>query len=303
MQPQGFNEESCQNDRHFGEVKLKRGTLVTESSSAFFLESEQVAILNGIKDNVFSNSRFFESYLSDLQIFLESCFLSNCFNARLEEFLAELSIFLKKDLSIVKHNFKSSWQFFIDLADLALQIESQFGQVIAIADSIPCDDDNIVRFDNLNAEVFVAHYTCAIESLTEFRTYLSDYISKYWLYSPVEIQEFITNYTGNLDNIKDIAFEDFLSSDVLEQYESANYHLKFCVSEVSQYQQGIPKFTISDLKLSSETEISSQIVNSSFVCSPLFDTSYTLKDLLDQVLEETRHDGVSRGEFVGRELW
>jgi len=303
MKSLGFNEEFIKNDVSFGKVGVKRGKLSAESTNAFFLGSTQVAILNAIKDKVFSDSHFPENYLSELQIFLENCYSSDCFRARLEEFLAELSLFKGEKLAYIREQFKSGFHFFIDLADLALQIESQINQLVAIIESFPSDDDGSIHLNGSDTEAFVAYYTCFVESVIEYRKYLADYVNDYWLYSPVEIQSFIKQYSDKQESIKDTSFEPLVSSDLLEQYKNSSIHLKSCVSNALQNQQCSPTFTISDLKLSAEANVSSQTINSSSVCLPLFDTGYTLNDLLDQLVDKTKHDAVNRGEFVGRELW
>ncbi|WP_375470437.1 hypothetical protein [uncultured Nostoc sp.] len=299
MESSGLNEEFIKNDSRFEQKGVKRGKLSAESIKTFFLESTHVTILNTIKDNALSDSHFPENYLSELQIFLENCYSNNCFSARLEEFLAELSLFKGKELPCVKEKFKSGIESFIDLIDLYTQLESQINQVFAIVQSFPSDDAGLIHLIGSDREFFVAHYTCFVESVIEYRTYLADYVNNYWLYSPVEIQAFIKDYSDK----QDTTFEKVLPPDLLEQYKNSSLHLKSCIFNVLQNQQGSPKITFSDLKLSSDIKTSSQAINSSSVCSPLFDTSYTLNDILDQLVEETKHDAVNRGKFVGRELW
>jgi len=94
-----------------------------------------------VKLNSFVDSHLPESYLNQFQNFLEICYLNNSFNARLTEFIVDLSLFLKTDVYLIKQHLKIVAEYCGGLLELSYQIYSQINQLSFILKLLPPEQE------------------------------------------------------------------------------------------------------------------------------------------------------------------
>jgi len=253
-----------------------------------------MSVMDVVKLNSFVDSHLPENYLNQFHNFSEVCYLNNSFNARLTEFIVDLSLFLKTDVHSIKQHFKIVAEYCAGLLELSHQIYSQINQLSFILKSVSPHQE----LASIDSETFSIHYNCFVESIIEYLCYLSEYVDINWVYSPVQIQEFITKIS-NVDNGID---PEVLSSDILKQYEESKSCLQLSISRAHQKYYGSPVIPFPSFD-SLDSQISADSLVSAAQASSLFDTTYNLSAILDKILQNQAHDAVERGEPVGREFW
>jgi len=253
-----------------------------------------MSVVDILKLNSFVDSHVPENYLNQLQSFLEQCYQNNSFKAHLEEFILELSFFLKTDVSSIRQQFKKVVsEYWVGLVELGNQICSQTNLLSFILKSFPPEQELV----DIDSEVFSTHYNCFVDSIIEYIYYLSEYVDIGWVYSPPQMQKFIIH----ISEVNNAIFPEVLSSDILKQYEDSKSSLKLSISNACNNYYGsplipFPSYDSLDSHDSSEISVSSE-------SSPLFDTMYDLSAILDKIVQNHRHDAVKRGEPVGQEFW
>lgn len=65
----------------------------------------------------------------------------------------------------------------------------------------------------------------------------------------------------------------------------------------------IPRALALEVGLSTESSIEMTLVEGKLVIVPLADTAPTLEELVREITPENRHDEISWGAVVGREVW
>lgn len=308
------SSEFVKSEEFFTQNEVHSSKLSIESIEAFFVGDFQMATIGLIKPDHFTDSQFQPDCINEFRLSLESCYDTKCISAAFDEFIFELSIFTKQEVSSIKETYKNVFEFVVDLDELLGQIASQLNQLRAIAKSIILDKNHSSLFcrnkkgfapcSGLKEKRFSAYYVCYVESLIEYAEYLTQYVNSYWVYTPVEIQESFAVNSKSFNATKNTLLNQLLPSEILDQYDLATTSLNDAILKMSSVEKNSPKLTLANLKNSTDASSDYQAsVNSSDYYLPVFDTRYTLKDMLDKVVEKNKHDAVNRGELVGEEIW
>jgi|GEM_PF-4929895 hypothetical protein len=285
---------------------LKGGKLSldsVESLNAFFLGVYDMTILEAVKLDLGNLDDFQNNNLNEVQFFLENCHLNNSVDARISEFLHELSCFKHESIVKVKDNFEIVMQSCIEIIELHSHLYSLITDIQALISSSPVDDNSCILLNASSSDLFKAYLNCFFQGELEYFDYLSNYVNQYWSYSFFEIQSFIKNYSDNHLKHNCSSLEKYLSSDLLTNYYISLKSFTLSVDVAFQNQcnehSGYPVLRLSDFDLPSNLDHISEPIT---LNTPLFDTANSLDDILDMVVKDTKHDTVIRGTLIGTEL-
>lgn len=293
----------AKNDVYCSQNTVNKCKVSLESINAFLQGVGSMNSLEVVRLDLDDLDDFCECDLNNLQSFLENCHLNNSATARIGEFLNELSCVISEDISELKNNFEIAKQSCFEIIELTSHLHSLIVDTQAILNSCFSDDDGYLLMDDCSYDIFRAYVNSFVQTKIEYCDYLSKYVSNYWVYSFTEVQLFIKNYSDSHLKDRFFALQEFISSDLLENYYSSIKSLGISVDVAIQDQHNkyynCPILKLSDFELPPNLD---EIDESVVFTTPLFDTANSLDDILDMVLEENKHDAVIRGALIGTEF-
>lgn len=284
------NQEFVKNDAVFSkkcinECRLSEGCNYFSSYWVF-----KMIILEAINSLVFD-----EVSRQEAQDYLERCLSQDFIDSHFGKFLSNLSRFLSEDISSVKGKLKGLCQVFIDLAELQSQIDIQSLYLGDFVSSLPKEDNSLSEFDK---ELLISYFEGFLTSVIEYNFYLSKSVDSYWLYFPVEIQDFIKKHLTNM-KLFSKKLCDFSHNELLAKHQNSVSALEASLSSKIAKDVSVPKFSLSQLELDVSVRTSTSLSS----CSSTTNRKYNLDDMLNNIKPENRHDTIDWGEPYGEEVW